>query len=126
VAQEQRELVGHGRRLAAELKETREALWQDTLAALLSRLGRTPSDLARERKSAPWKAALAAAMKTRTTATNRWLGEHLNMGGLHEVGRQAGAWLRAPEPALGRRLGVTTNYKAFSEKGPSSGKAQPE
>jgi hypothetical protein len=51
-------------------------------------------------------------MKTRTTATNRWLGEHLHMGGLHEVSRLASAWLRAPEPALEKRLDLATNYRA--------------
>jgi putative transposase len=112
IVQEHEELLGHGRRLAAELRETREALWAEELAALLSRLGRTADQLARERKSAPWKAALAAAMKTRTTATNRWLGEHLHMGGLHEVSRQVGAWLRAPDPGLQKRLHLPTNYKA--------------
>lgn len=112
MVQEHQELVGHGRRLAAELRETREALWQDELAARLSRPGRTAGDLARDRKSAPWKAALAVAMKTRTTATNRWLGEHLHMGGLHEVSRQAGKWLREPDPVLQKKLGIATNYKA--------------
>jgi putative transposase len=109
---EHQELVGHGRRLAAELRETREALWQEELDRLLSRLGRTAGELALERKSAPWKIALAAAMKTRTTVTNRWLGEHLHMGGLHEVSRLAGAWLREPDPALQKKLRLTTNYKA--------------
>lgn len=112
IVKEHKELVGHGRRLAAELKETREALWAEELQALLSRLGRTADELVRERKSAPWKAALAAVMKARTTATNRWLGEHLHMGGLHAVSRQAGAWLRAPEPTLQNKLRFTTNYKA--------------
>ena len=112
LVQEQQELVGHGRRLAAELRETREALWQEELTALLARLGRTTGDLSRELKSAPWKVALAAAMKKRSTATNRWLGDHLHMGGLHEVSRLVGAWSREPDPALQKKLGFTTNYKA--------------
>jgi len=112
MVREQQELVGHGRRLAAKLKETREAMWQEELASLLSRLDRTSGDLVRDRKSAPWKAALAAAMKTRTTATNRWLGERLHMGGLHEVSRQAGAWQRKPDPVLQKKLRLTTNCKA--------------
>ncbi|MBP6864015.1 MAG: transposase [Candidatus Didemnitutus sp.] len=112
MVKEHRELAGQGRRLAAELREARESLWQEELTALLAKLGRTDDELRRERKSAPWKAALAAAMKKRTTATNRWLGEHLHMGGLHEVSRLAGAWLRAPDPALARKLSLTTNYKA--------------
>ena len=106
------ELVGHGRRMAAATKETREALWQEELTRLLRKLRRPPADLAKERKSAAWKVALAAALKTRTTATNRWLGEKLNMGGLHEVSRQVSAWRHQPDPALQKTLGLTTNYKA--------------
>lgn len=109
---EHRGLVGQGRRMAAELKETREALWQEHLTGLLRKLRRNPADLAKESKSAGWKVALAAALKTRTTATNRWLGAALNMGGLHEVSRQVSAWHRQPDPALQKKLGLTTNYKA--------------
>jgi REP element-mobilizing transposase RayT len=109
---ENQELVGHGRRMAAELQETREALWHEELTGLLTKLGRAPDDLATERKSVGWKAALAAALKARTTATNRWLGENLNMGGLHEVSRQVSAWHRQPDPALQKKLLKATNYKA--------------
>lgn len=88
MVKEHAELIGQGRRMAAELQASREAIWRDELTALLAKRGRTASDLVAEKKSADWKAALAAAMKARTTATNRWLGEHLHMGGLHEVSRQ--------------------------------------
>ncbi|MDP2136819.1 MAG: transposase [Candidatus Didemnitutus sp.] len=109
---ENQELVGQGRRMAAETKQTREALWQEELTRLLRKLRRTPADLVQTSKSADWKRALAAALKARTTATNRWLGTALNMGGLHEVSRQASAWQRQPDPALQKKLGWTTNYKA--------------
>jgi REP element-mobilizing transposase RayT len=101
---ENQNLVGQGRRMAAELQETREALWQDALTALLRQLRRTPADLAKESKSAGWKVALAATLKTRTTATNRWLGATLHLGGLHEVSRKVGAWNRQPDPALQKKL----------------------
>lgn len=110
--QENQDLVGHGRRMATELQATREALWQDELTALLSKVNRTPADLVEDKKSAAWKTAVAAALKTGTTATNRWLGENLNMGGLHEVSRQVSAWHRQPDPALQKKLGLTTHYKA--------------
>ena len=97
---ENRELVGQGRRMAAATKATQEALWQDELTALLRKLRRTPAELTKARKSADWKVAIAAAMKARTTATNRWLGEALQMGGLHEVSRHVSAWHRRPDPAL--------------------------
>jgi hypothetical protein len=54
---------------------------------------------------------LATAMKTRTTATNRWLGETLNIGGLHEVSRQVSAWNRDPEAALQKKMRLTINDK---------------
>ena len=38
--------------------------------------------------------ALAAALKARTTATNRWLGAALHLGSLHEVSRKVAAWTR--------------------------------
>ncbi len=48
--------------------------------------------------------ALAAALKARTVATNRWLSEHLHMGKLHEVSRKVTAWIEAPDVALSRKL----------------------
>jgi len=109
---EHRELVGHSRRLEAGLREGREARWQEALAAHLGKLGRTVDDVAEDRKSARWKVAVAASLKARTTATNRWIGENLNMGGLHEVSRQVSAWHRDPDAVLQRKLGRTTNDKA--------------
>lgn len=107
--QEYRELVGQGRRMAAALKATREALWREELERLLRKLRRTPADLTQGRKTAGWKAAIAAAPKSRTNATNRWLGENLHLGGLHEVSRQVGAWRRQPDPAPGRKPGLNPN-----------------
>jgi hypothetical protein len=34
----------------------------------------------KDRKGAPWKAAIALRLKETTQASNRWLAEHLNMG----------------------------------------------
>jgi hypothetical protein len=42
-----------------------------------------------------------------TTVTNRWLGETMRMGNLHEVSRKVRAWLRTPD--VRGRNGVTTN-----------------
>ncbi|PAW67503.1 MAG: hypothetical protein B9S34_05340 [Opitutia bacterium Tous-C1TDCM] len=112
MVQESRERGGQGRRLAAEARAAAEELWREETNRLLAKLGRTGADLLTERKSADWKVALAAALKERTTATNRWLGEHLHMGGLHEVSRRVGAWRRQPDTALEKRLGIAANYKA--------------
>jgi hypothetical protein len=49
------------------------------------------------------KLTVAAALKGRTTLTNRWLGTVLQMGNLHEVSRKVTAWLRHPDSALARK-----------------------
>ena len=93
-----KELVTEHREAAAALRrgdqETAalvEAVRQDALAAELRRMGRTREDLIRAGKSAAWKIALGGVLKSRTTVTNRWLGENLNLGALHEVSRKLNA-----------------------------------
>lgn len=78
----------------ADLVAWREQELQKRLAELLRRAGRTAEDIAADKKSAGWKVALAAALKRESNATNRWLGEHLNMGGLHDVSRRVAAYQR--------------------------------
>ena len=109
---ENRELTGQGRRLAAEMQEAREAVWQGELARLLRKLRRKPEELLRTGKSADWKLAIAAALKERTTVTNRWLATTLHMGNLHEVSRKVNAWTRQPDAALQKKLQWTPNPKA--------------
>ena len=46
-------------------------------------------------KSAGWKLTSAAALKARTTATNRWLGTALQSGNLPDISRKLTAWTRA-------------------------------
>jgi hypothetical protein len=60
--------------------EIREGRWAEMLARCLERLGKTRADAQRDRKSAPWKAAVALTLKERTQASNRWLTGHLHMG----------------------------------------------
>lgn len=104
MVRENRELVGKGRRLAADMQAAREAVWQDELTALLRKLRRQRAELAQAGKSADWKLAIAAALKARTTVTNRWLATALHMGNLYEVSRKVSAWLRQPEPTLTKKL----------------------
>lgn len=94
-----------------ELQEAQETVRQEALDALLSKLKQPRSALAQAGKSEPWKLALAAAMKQRTTATNRWLAEHLRMGNLHEVSRKVNLWMREADPHLARKLGITPSPK---------------
>ncbi|HQY05618.1 MAG TPA: transposase [Lacunisphaera sp.] len=104
LVRENRQLTGHGWKLAAEMQEVRESVWQEELAALLRKLRRRPEDLTSTGKSVDWKLAIAAALKTRTTVTNRWLATTLHMGNLHEVSRKVGAWSRQSDPALRKKL----------------------
>lgn len=101
---ENRELSGHGRRFARELRESRESLWEEELAELLRKLDRKPSELRVSGKSQDWKLALASELKARTTVTNRWLAMTLHMGNLFEVSRKVAAWTRDPDPALQSKL----------------------
>jgi hypothetical protein len=96
LVRENRALTGQGRKLAAEMREAREAVWQEELAAVLRKLRRKPAELAQAGKSTDWKLAAAAALKARTTVTNRWLATTLHMGNLHEVSRKVAAWSRQP------------------------------
>ncbi len=104
MAREHGEAAGHGRRLANEIRIAQEAVWAEELERLLPKLGRPAGDLKKEGKSVPWKLALAAALKSRTTATNRWLGTNLYLGNLHEVSRKVAEWRRQPDSALTKKL----------------------
>ena len=69
--------------------------------------GNYRSDLATSGKSADWKIAIAAALKARTTVTNRWLATTLHLGNLYEVSRKVAVWMRNPEPTLAKKLQIT-------------------
>jgi putative transposase len=97
------------KQIEAESQELRQALWADELTRLLGQVGKQRSDLIREGKSVTWKLAVAAALKERTTVTNRWLSETLRMGNLHEVSRKVSAWSRVPNRALAKKVELTTN-----------------
>jgi REP element-mobilizing transposase RayT len=77
-----------------DAQQVREALQQKLLDELLRKARRRRSELCRGAKMTDWKVALAAAMKARTTVTNRWLAEELHMGSLHEVSRRVAALQR--------------------------------
>jgi hypothetical protein len=64
-----------------------EHRWSEALASMFDRL--PPSERADPRVSAPWRAALAFVMKTRTTASNAWLARALGLSTPAFVSRQA-------------------------------------
>jgi hypothetical protein len=56
---------------------------------------RTAAELRESSTSAVWKLRLAATLRRKTTATNRWLGINLHLGARDEVSRNLSAWLRS-------------------------------
>lgn len=96
----------------SEWQELKHAMADDVLTDLLGKLNKQRSDLLREGKSVPWKLALAAAMKAKTVASNRWLAEHLHMGNMYEVSRKVSAWSVQPDAMLMKKLQWTPNPKA--------------
>jgi REP element-mobilizing transposase RayT len=94
LVREHREASAFLKQTTAESRELRESLWDDELTRLLDKAGKRRSDLIREGKSVTWKLAMAAALKERTTVTNRWLSETLHLGNRHEVSRKVSAWSR--------------------------------
>lgn len=69
----------------AETLEARELAWEEEVKRLKAQLGGRQTVAGA--KSAEWKVAVAAMMKERTTASNRWLAEHLEMGSLFSLSR---------------------------------------
>lgn len=113
---EQRAMAAALARGDLDVQGLREQELRQCLGELLKTSGRTVRDVTKEAKSAAWKVELAAAMKAQTTVTNRWLGEHLNMGGLHEVSRRVSAWQRQNRPHRDSLLKRAANPRA--EAGP--------
>ena len=78
---EHREKIGAKVALDGETPaEVRALQWQVALEAGLRRAGKTRQHVEKDRKSAPWKVALATHLRSSTTATNPWLAEALRMG----------------------------------------------
>lgn len=82
-----RTLAGEHARLALDPRRAAEqrdaalrAEWGRRLDALLAGAARTREAARAERKGAPWKIALAAALRQTTSATNAWIADALHMG----------------------------------------------
>jgi len=94
-----------------ELRALNEMQWAESLHDCLGKLGKSPKDIHQDIKSADWKAAIAWWLKTRTSVSNRWLGENLNMGVPAMVSRLA-ARMESPPMAKVQR----TFKKALTSK----------
>jgi hypothetical protein len=79
----------------AGAREIREQQWAESLAKCLHKAGRTLESARSERKSAPWKVAVAVEMKRTTQVKNGWIAERLNMGSGVAVSQYVGQWRRA-------------------------------
>ncbi|MSU47496.1 MAG: transposase [Opitutus sp.] len=63
-----------------------QKVWANRLATYLAALKKTARDVRGDAKSAPWKVAVAATMKSGTTASNLWISQRLNMGSPFRLG----------------------------------------
>ena len=79
--------------------EIRQEQWLLELQRCLAKLGRDADEAKLDRKSAPWKVAIACHMKQRTQASNRWLCEMLHMGTPVGVSQLVGRLRRDGGPA---------------------------
>jgi putative transposase len=64
-----------------------EELWAERLETYLAAVRKTRRDIQTHPKGSPWKVAVAAAMKTTTTASNPWLADRLHMGSPFRLSR---------------------------------------
>ena len=69
-----------GKIVEAEAAPLKAIKWERALQSALQRIGKDGSDLAKDRKGAEWKVALARYLRERVMAPNPWLAERLKMG----------------------------------------------
>ncbi|HUJ43776.1 MAG TPA: transposase [Opitutaceae bacterium] len=84
------------RRGDAGPRELARELWEERLAACLAAVRKTPEEARAEAKGATWKVAVAAALKSMTTASNPWLAQQLHMGSPYRLSRLVSACRRNP------------------------------
>jgi hypothetical protein len=85
-------------------REIREMGWTRALTEALRTVGRTATDAATGRKSAPWKVAVAAHLKATTQADNRWLAKQLHLGAPTGVSFHTGQLRRGRSPEAAQLL----------------------
>jgi len=95
LGEEHQELAAALKRGDRELEDMRQEEREIALQALLKCLGKGSEDISSGAKGAPWKVAIAAEMKRRTTASNPWLSGQLNMGSPFRLSRLVSASDRA-------------------------------
>ena len=88
----------------ADSREARDLMWRALLEKGLKQLKRGAEDVKRDRKSAAWKVALAAQLRSLGHVKNGWLAKHLNMGAPAGVSRYLS------EYAAGQRSEVAKHH----------------
>ena len=61
-------------------REVKEQRWSLALEKALQAIQKSRADIDGDRKSAPWKLAVAAWLKRSSDASNRWLATNLKLG----------------------------------------------
>jgi putative transposase len=74
--------------------EIQDLRWQRLFESGLAILGKKPEDCLREMKSAEWKLALGAWVKSQSSVPNRWLAETLHMGQPRNASKQMGVYMK--------------------------------
>jgi hypothetical protein len=69
------------------LREANELRWEILLNKGLSAIGKDKKSISGDLKSADWKVTLACLLKLKTSATNVWITQQLNMGTPDAVSR---------------------------------------
>lgn len=89
---EHRDLAAAMEQGVHELEDLRDDERTVALTVLLHCLKKDSADISSDAKGARWKVAIAAEMKRRTTATNPWIAERLNMGSPFRLSRLVSKW----------------------------------
>ncbi len=89
---------------AEGVRQLREAAWAQELTKALRAIRRTEGGAGADRKSVPWKVAVAAHLKLTTQADNRWLATKLHMGTPVAVSHYTGQLRRGRIPAAAQIL----------------------
>ncbi len=76
------QIIPRGRRETADACQLQ---WSRALEEELIKCSKTKADLALAPKGAPWKIALAYALRNSTTATNNWIAREVHMGAASSV-----------------------------------------
>jgi hypothetical protein len=87
LVKEHREKLAQGGRDSGTTREVLQMLWTEALNAAMAKLDKSTAAVKNDRKSAPWKVAVAAQLKSVSTVTNVWLAEQLGMGAPDGVSR---------------------------------------